>query len=46
VPGTAPSPGPVKNVPPGKLKSLLGVTNVRQVSGNVHLAIVDTPLQA
>jgi 3',5'-cyclic-AMP phosphodiesterase len=45
-PGTAPSPGPMKNVPPGKLKSLLGVTNVRQVSGNVHLAIVDTPLQA
>ncbi len=32
-PGTAPSPGPIKDVPPGKLRSLLGVTNVRQVHG-------------
>jgi 3',5'-cyclic-AMP phosphodiesterase len=46
VPGTAPSPGPMKNVPPGKLKSLLGVASVREVPGNAHLAIVDTPLQA
>jgi 3',5'-cyclic-AMP phosphodiesterase len=45
-PGTAPSPGPMKNVPPGKLKSLLGVASVRQVAGNSHLAIVDTPLEA
>ena len=45
-PGTAPSPGPIKNVPPGKLKSLLGITSVRQVEGNAHLAIVDTPLEA
>lgn len=43
-PGTAPSPGPIKDVPPGKLRSVLGVTSVRQVRGNAHLAIVDTTL--
>ena len=43
-PGTAPGPGPIKNLPPGKLRSVLGVTNVRQVPGRAHLAIVDTPL--
>jgi 3',5'-cyclic-AMP phosphodiesterase len=45
-PGTAPSPGPIKDVPPGKLRSLLGVTNVLQVHGKTHLAIVDTTLAA
>ncbi len=45
-PGTAPGPGPIKDVPPGKLRSLLGVTNVRHVQGNAHLAIVDTRLAA
>ncbi|HEV2676076.1 MAG TPA: metallophosphoesterase [Aliidongia sp.] len=43
-PGTAPSPGPIKDLPPGKLRSVLGVTSVRQVQGNAQLAIVDTPL--
>jgi len=43
-PGTAPSPGPIKDLPPGKLRSVLGVTNVRQVRGSAHLAIVDTRL--
>src|SRR5208282_3768009 len=43
-PGTAPGPGPIKNLPPGKLRSVLGVTNVRQVRGSAHLAIVDTRL--
>jgi 3',5'-cyclic AMP phosphodiesterase CpdA len=43
-PGTAPSPGPIKDLPAGKLRSVLGVTNVRQVHGNARLAIVDTPL--
>jgi 3',5'-cyclic-AMP phosphodiesterase len=43
-PGTAPSPGPIKDFPPGKLRSVLGITNVRQVQGNTRLAIVDTPL--
>jgi 3',5'-cyclic-AMP phosphodiesterase len=45
-PGTAPSPGPIKDLPPGKLRSVLGVTNVRQIRGNSHLAIVDTTLAA
>ena len=43
-PGTAPSPGPIKDVPPGKLRSLLGVTKISQVRGRAALAIVDTPL--
>jgi 3',5'-cyclic AMP phosphodiesterase CpdA len=45
-PGAAPSPGPIKDVPAGKLRSLLGVTSIRQVAGNSHLAIVDTTLAA
>jgi Icc protein len=45
-PGTAPSPGPMKTVPPGQLHSLLGVTSVRQISTQTALAIVDTPLGA
>ena len=36
-PGTAPSPGPMKNVPAGQLRSLLGVTSVTQVT-NPHAA--------
>ena len=43
-PGTAPSPGPIKDVPAGKLRSVLGITSVRQVPGNAQLAIVDTTL--
>ena len=46
VPGTAPSPGPMKNVPAGQLRSLLGVTSVTQVRTRTPLAIVDTPLGA
>jgi Icc-related predicted phosphoesterase len=42
-PGTAPSPGPMK-VEPGKLRSVLGTTEVRVVMGRAPLAIVDTPL--
>jgi Icc protein len=45
-PGTAPSPGPIKDVPPDKLHALLGVTRIHQVSGNARLAIVDQPLGA
>ena len=45
-PGTAPSPGPMKTVPPGQLHSLLGVTSVTQISTHTPLAIVDTPLGA
>ncbi len=42
-PGTAPSPGPQK-VDPGKLRSVLGTTEVRVVAGKADLAIIDTPL--
>ncbi|HMA34608.1 MAG TPA: metallophosphoesterase [Chloroflexia bacterium] len=42
-PGTAPAPGPMQ-VPPGQLRSLLGVTNVNYVEGHKPLATVDTPL--
>jgi 3',5'-cyclic AMP phosphodiesterase CpdA len=45
-PGTAPSPGPVKDTPPGRLRSLLGVTRVQRVEGRSALAVIDTPLGA
>jgi 3',5'-cyclic AMP phosphodiesterase CpdA len=45
-PGTASSPGPIKNLPAGKLRSMLGVTRVSQVQGQSGLAIVDTPIDA
>jgi 3',5'-cyclic AMP phosphodiesterase CpdA len=44
-PGTASSPGPMK-VDPGRLRSMLGTTQVSVVPGQAHLAIVDTPLGA
>ena len=43
-PGTAPSPGPMKDVPAGKLHSMLGIAKVTQVHTGTPLAIVDTPL--
>jgi len=43
-PGTAPSPGPMNDVPAGQLHALLGVRNIRQVYGNSQLAVVDTTL--
>jgi 3',5'-cyclic-AMP phosphodiesterase len=43
-PGDPAGPGPVKNVPPGKLRSLLGVTHVRRVRGQHALAIADQVL--
>ena len=45
-PGTAASPGPVKDLAPGRLRSTLGVTRVASVQGRAGLAIVDTPLGA
>jgi hypothetical protein len=44
VPGTAPSPGPLK-VADDKLRSLLGVTEVAFKQGQQRLAIIDQPLQ-
>ena len=43
-PGPAPSPGPM-TVPPGKLQSVLGVTDVKVVRGPSHLAVVDHSLE-
>jgi len=42
-PGTAPSPGPL-TVPPGELRSLLGITSVVIRPGENDLAIIDSTL--
>jgi len=44
-PGKAPSPGPMKNVPAERLKSMLGLTSVNYVEGRGSLAVVDYALQ-
>ncbi len=43
-PGAASGPGPIKDVPPGQLRSLLGVTAVRLAHGAHALALTDTVL--
>jgi 3',5'-cyclic AMP phosphodiesterase CpdA len=43
-PGTAESPGPIKNVPAEKLRSVLGLTKVNYVETGHSLAIVDSTL--
>jgi 3',5'-cyclic AMP phosphodiesterase CpdA len=43
-PGTAPAPGPMKDVPAEKLRSVLGVTDVAYVSNGAPLAVVDSTL--
>lgn len=45
-PGSAPSPGPMKQVPADRLKQMLGLTSVRWVQGTKSLAIVDMALQS
>ena len=45
-PGTAPSPGPIKDLPARRLRSTLGVRQVRHVQGRSELAVIDTPLGA
>ena len=42
-PGAAPNPGPMV-VPAGKLRSVLGVTEVKVIRGKSHLAVVDHSL--
>ncbi|HZP06526.1 MAG TPA: metallophosphoesterase [Terracidiphilus sp.] len=42
-PGSAPNPGPMV-VPAGKLQSVLGITKVKFVTRQSHLAIVDSSL--
>jgi hypothetical protein len=44
-PGTAPSPGPIKDFPTDKLGTVLGVANVTFKQNEQRLAIVDSPLQ-
>jgi 3',5'-cyclic AMP phosphodiesterase CpdA len=43
-PGKAESPGPIKNVPANKLRSLLGLAKVNYVESRSDLAIVDQTL--
>ena len=43
-PGTAPSPGPMKDLPAGQLGKTIGITQVRYVEKNKSLAVVDTSL--
>jgi 3',5'-cyclic AMP phosphodiesterase CpdA len=43
-PGTAPSPGPVRNVAADRLRSVLGITNVTYTEGTRTLAVTDTAL--
>lgn len=44
-PGKAPSPGPIKNVPAEKLRSMLGLSEVRFVETKSALAVVDSTLE-
>jgi len=43
VPGTAPSPGP-QTVPPGQLRSMLGITDVTFRRGTERIALIDSTL--
>jgi 3',5'-cyclic AMP phosphodiesterase CpdA len=43
-PGTAPAPGPMKDLPAEQLRSTIGLTQVKYVETNSPLAIVDTAL--
>ena len=44
-PGQAESPGPIKNVPAEKLRSMLGLARVDYVAKDRMLAVVDTTLE-
>jgi 3',5'-cyclic-AMP phosphodiesterase len=44
-PGKADSPGPMKNVPAGKLRSVLGVTKVTYAESDHSLATTDSSLE-
>jgi 3',5'-cyclic AMP phosphodiesterase CpdA len=45
-PGSAPAPGPVKNVPAERLRTLLGLTSVTYLESRRPLAVVDAALQS
>jgi 3',5'-cyclic-AMP phosphodiesterase len=44
-PGKAAGPGPIKNLPAGKLRSMLGLTSVKYVEGSRSLAVIDSTLE-
>ena len=44
-PGTAAAPGPMK-VPAERLRTFLGITDVRVIRGQQRLAVIDTTLAA
>jgi 3',5'-cyclic AMP phosphodiesterase CpdA len=44
-PGQAPAPGPLKNIPAEKLRTMLGMTSVNYVARPGPLAVVDWSLQ-
>ncbi|SIO56485.1 Calcineurin-like phosphoesterase [Singulisphaera sp. GP187] len=43
-PGQAAGPGPIKNVPAEKLRSMLGLTSVNFIAGRRSLAVIDSTL--
>lgn len=43
-PGTAPAPGPLKDVPADKLRTFLGLTGVRLAEHGTRLAVTDSAL--
>jgi Icc protein len=43
-PGKAPAPGPIKNLPADRLRTMLGLTSVTYTEGKGSLAIVDSTL--
>jgi 3',5'-cyclic-AMP phosphodiesterase len=44
MPGKAAGPGPIKNLPAYKLRSMLGLTSVNFVAGKKSLAVIDSTL--
>ena len=44
-PGTAPAPGPMKQVQADRLRGMLGIAKVSLISGTTPLAIVDSTLE-
>ncbi len=44
-PGTAASPGPIKNTPADKLRNVLGLTKVNYVEAKSALAVIDATLE-
>jgi Icc protein len=44
-PGKAAAPGPLKNIPAGVLRGMLGLTTVSYIEGKGALAVIDTTLE-